>query len=142
MLSNNSLTSKIFNFFAKIFYYFFYFSRRQSNEEEIAIRLATRRAEQRLRQEEHELNMEMMKQRVKTAPLLLEGPTQLSPRLGHIYHHCDIADDKKKVNNLNNLTQQNVMSKSNHRHHKGNRPGSTISTDSKQTESSINSKCT
>jgi Tfp pilus assembly protein PilX len=79
---------------------------RTTHDEEIAIRLATRRAEQRLRQEEHELNMEIMKQRVKTAPLLLEGPPQLSSRLGHIYHHCDITDDKKKVNNM--LTQQNV----------------------------------
>jgi len=104
---------------------------RTSNQEEIAIRLATRRAEQKLRQEEHELNMDMMKQRVKTAPLLLEGPTQLGPRLGHIYHHCDIAEDKKKVNNY---TQQSALSKQ--IHHKGNRSGSTISTDSKQ--SSIN----
>lgn len=111
---------------------------RTSNQEEIAIRLATRKAEQKLRQEEHEMNMEMMKARVKTAPLLLEGPTQLAPRLGHIYHHCDIADDKKKVNSL---SQQNVLDSKSH-HHKGNRPGSTISTDSKQTESSLNSKCT
>lgn len=112
---------------------------RTSNQEEIAIRLATRRAEQRLRQDEHEMNMEMMKQRVKTAPLLLEGPTQLSPRLGHIYHHCEVAEDKKRVNNYS--SQQNVMS-NNLQHHKGNRPSSTFSTDSKQTESSINSKCT
>jgi hypothetical protein len=82
-----------------------------------------------------------MKQRVKTAPLLLEGPTQLAPRLGHIYHHCDIADDKKKVNI--SFGQQNVINKSSSsHHHKGNRPGSTISTDSKQTESSLNSKST
>lgn len=78
--------------------------------------------------------MEMMKHRVKTAPLLLEGPTQLSPRLGHIYHHCDAAEDKKKVNNY---SQQNVLHNKSSHHHKGNRPGSTISTDSKQTESSI-----
>lgn len=112
----------------------FFFSR-TSNQEEIAIRLATRRAEQKLRQEEHELNMEMMKQRVKTAPLLLEGPTQLSPRLGHIYHHCDMADDKKKVNNYS--AQQNGHNHKSH-HHKSHRPESTISTDSKLTESSIN----
>jgi hypothetical protein len=108
---------------------------RTSNQDEIAIRLATRRAEQKLRQDEHELNMEMMKQRVKTAPLLLEGPTQLAPRLGHIYHHCDVAEDKKKVNNMSQL---NVPQSKSHYHHKGNRPGSTISTDSKLTESSIN----
>lgn len=125
----------LFNLY-NIFHHIFQF--RTSNQEEIAIRLATRKAEQKLRQEEHELNMEMMKQRVKTAPLLLEGPTQLSPRLGHIYHHCDVADDRKKVSNF---SQQNVMQNKSHQH-KGNRPGSTISTDSKQTESSINSKCT
>jgi hypothetical protein len=106
---------------------------RTSNQDEIAIRLATRRAEQKLRQEEHELNMEMMKQRVKTAPLLLEGPTQIAPRLGHIYHHCNVADDKKKVN-MSHLSVPQVKS----HYHKGNRPGSTISTDSKLTESSIN----
>jgi hypothetical protein len=79
--------------------------------------------------------MEMMKQRVKTAPLLLEGPSQIAPRLGHIYHHCDVADDKKKVNSMSQLNVPQIKS---HYHHKGNRPGSTISTDSKQTESSIN----
>lgn len=80
------------------------------------------------------MNMEMMKQRVKTAPLLLEGPTQLAPRLGHIYHHCDIADDKRK---LEGLIQQNNLLKP-HRH----RPGSTISTDSKRSESTYNTKTT
>lgn len=79
----------------------------------------------------------MMKQRVKTAPLLLEGPSHLAPRLGHIYHHCDIADDKKKKNNL---SSNNI--KLNKHHSKSTRPGSTISTDSKRTESSMNSKCT
>lgn len=85
--------------------------------------------------------MEMMKQRVKTAPLLLEGPSQLSdnPRLGHIYHHCDIADDKKKVNTL---SHHNVMQSKSHHNRSGNRPGSTISTDSKQTDSSTTFKCT
>ncbi|CAG9798082.1 unnamed protein product [Chironomus riparius] len=111
-----------------------------SNDEEIALRLATRKAEQKLRQEEHELNMEMMKQRVKTAPLLLEGPTQLAPRLGHIYHNCDIADDKKK---LDGLIQQNNLLKVPVMHHKSNRPGSTISsTDSKRSESTYNTKTT
>jgi hypothetical protein len=129
--------------------YFFLHSFRTSNDDEIAIRLATRRAEQKLRQEEHELNMEMMKQRVKTAPLLLEGPSNLAPRLGHIYHHCDLADDKKKVDSLiqqNNLLKPPNHHHNNHHHHhshnhmKGNRPGSTISTDSKLTESTFNMK--
>ena len=113
---------------------FFQFFFRTSNQDEIAIRLATRRAEQKLRQEEHELNMELMEQRVKTAPLLLEGPTQLAPRLGHIYHHCNVAEDKRKVN----MNQLKVPQTKSHYQHKGNRPGSTISTDSKLTESSLN----
>jgi len=89
------------------------------------------------------MNMEMMKQRVKTAPLLLEGPTQLAPRLGHIYHHCDIADDKRK---LDGLMQQNNLLKAglshHHHHHRSNRPASTISTDSKRSESTYNTKTT
>lgn len=102
------------------------------------MRLATRRAEQKQRQEEHDLNMEMMKQRVKTAPLLLEGPSHIIPRLGHhIYHHCDIAVDKKKVNTL---SSSNINL--NKHHSKSTRPSSTLSTNSKPTESSMNSKCT
>lgn len=105
--------------------------------------MATRKAEQKLRQDEHEMNMEMMKQRVKTAPLLLEGPMQLAPRLGHIYHHCDIADDKRKVDNQ--MQQNNLLKPPphHHHHHKSNRSGSTVSsTDSKRTESTFNTKCT
>uniref|UniRef100_A0A182XVP5 Uncharacterized protein n=1 Tax=Anopheles stephensi TaxID=30069 RepID=A0A182XVP5_ANOST len=59
-----------------------------THEEELNLRLATRRAEQRLRQEEHAINMELMRQRVKAAPLLLEGPPQWGPRLGHVAHRC------------------------------------------------------
>ncbi|XP_058457059.1 protein FAM161A [Malaya genurostris] len=59
-----------------------------SHQEELNLRLATRRAEQRLRQEEHAINMELMRQRVKAAPLLLEGPPQWGPRLGHVTHRC------------------------------------------------------
>lgn len=117
-----------------------------THEEEIALRLATRRAEQKLRHEEHEMNMEVMRQRVKTAPLLLEGPPQLGARLGHLYHHCDIADDKKKVNSM--LTQQNVTGKSKQpTSAKGNHafraPDSMISTEDECKHSemgSINSK--
>lgn len=32
--------------------------------------------------------MELMRQRVKAAPLLLEGPPQWGPRLGHVAHRC------------------------------------------------------
>ncbi|EDS36696.1 conserved hypothetical protein [Culex quinquefasciatus] len=58
------------------------------HQEELNLRLATRRAEQKLRQEEHAINMELMRQRVKAAPLLLEGPPQWGPRLGHVAHRC------------------------------------------------------
>lgn len=86
------------------------------------------------------MNMEMMRQRVKTAPLLLEGPTHLAPRLGHIYHHCDIADDKKKVDNL--LQQNHHLKVPSSHHFKSSRPESTISCDSKITDSTCNTKCT
>lgn len=46
-----------------------------TNEEDISLRLATRRAEQKLHHEEHQLKMEIMRQRVRAAPLLLEGPS-------------------------------------------------------------------
>ncbi|XP_055636223.1 protein FAM161A [Toxorhynchites rutilus septentrionalis] len=59
-----------------------------SHQEELNLRLATRKAEQKLRQEEHAINMELMRQRVKAAPLLLEGPPQWGPRLGHVAHRC------------------------------------------------------
>lgn len=56
--------------------------------EDIAIRLETRKAEQRLRQEEHLISMQLMKQRVKAAPLLLEGPTFWGPKVGQLSHRC------------------------------------------------------
>ncbi|XP_055585816.1 protein FAM161A [Uranotaenia lowii] len=59
-----------------------------THQEELNLRLATRRAEQKLRHEEHAINMELMRQRVKAAPLLLEGPPQWGPRLGHVTHRC------------------------------------------------------
>ncbi|XP_062554666.1 protein FAM161A [Armigeres subalbatus] len=63
----------------------------QTHQEELNLRLATRRAEQKLRQEEHAINMELMRQRVKAAPLLLEGPPQWGPRLGHVAHRCMVS---------------------------------------------------
>lgn len=52
------------------------------------MRLATRKAEQALQQREYELNMEIMRQRVKSAPLLLEGPTYWGPHVGKLSHVC------------------------------------------------------
>uniref|UniRef100_A0A1A9WFU6 Uncharacterized protein n=1 Tax=Glossina brevipalpis TaxID=37001 RepID=A0A1A9WFU6_9MUSC len=54
----------------------------------LAIRLATRKAEQALQRREYELNMEIMRQRVKTAPLLLEGQTYWGPHVGKLSHTC------------------------------------------------------
>uniref|UniRef100_A0A1B0A576 Uncharacterized protein n=1 Tax=Glossina pallidipes TaxID=7398 RepID=A0A1B0A576_GLOPL len=54
----------------------------------LAVRLATRKAEQALQRREYELNMEIMRQRVKTAPLLLEGQTYWGPHVGKLSHTC------------------------------------------------------
>ncbi|KXJ76037.1 hypothetical protein RP20_CCG010485 [Aedes albopictus] len=79
----------------------------QTHQEELNLRLATRRAEQKLRQEEHAVNMELMRQRVKAAPLLLEGPPQWGPRLGHVAHRC-MAGDK----DLDPLFRKTTLEKS------------------------------
>ncbi|KAG4075640.1 hypothetical protein HA402_003465 [Bradysia odoriphaga] len=71
-----------------------------TNDEDISLRLATRRAEQKLHHEEHQLKMEIMRQRVRAAPLLLEGPSHWGPRT--VAHDCrygkSFGDDK--VNRL------------------------------------------
>uniref|UniRef100_A0A1B0CMU4 Uncharacterized protein n=1 Tax=Lutzomyia longipalpis TaxID=7200 RepID=A0A1B0CMU4_LUTLO len=59
-----------------------------TNLEDIAVRVATRRAEQKLLVEDHKINMELMKQRVRAAPLLLEGPTYWGPKVGQLSHTC------------------------------------------------------
>lgn len=60
----------------------------ESHKEILSLRLATRKAEQALQQREYELNMEMMRQRVKSAPLLLEGMTFWGPNVGKLTHTC------------------------------------------------------
>lgn len=52
------------------------------------MRLAARRAEEKLRKEEHLLNMQIMRERVRAAPLLLEGPTYWGPHVGQKSHLC------------------------------------------------------
>lgn len=86
--------------------------------EDIAYRLATRRAEQRLRQEEHAISMELMKQRVRAAPLLLEGPTQWGPKVGALSHHCRSAEvntkaasSRRRVGNSSKLSFYSVDTK-------------------------------
>ncbi|XP_061390015.1 uncharacterized protein LOC133325249 [Musca vetustissima] len=60
----------------------------ETHQEIIKLRLATRKAEQALQKREYELNMELMRQRVKSAPLLLEGPTHWGPNVGKLSHNC------------------------------------------------------
>uniref|UniRef100_A0A182Q252 Uncharacterized protein n=1 Tax=Anopheles farauti TaxID=69004 RepID=A0A182Q252_9DIPT len=87
-----------------------------THEEELNLRLATRRAEQRLRQEEHAINMELMRQRVKAAPLLLEGPPQWGPRLGHVAHRCSSLNREseqalfRKPDKMSKLISQKMSS--------------------------------
>lgn len=64
------------------------------------MRLATRRAEDKQRREEHAINMELMRQRVRAAPLLLEGPTHWGPRVGKVSHHCGIEAQEKLLRRL------------------------------------------
>lgn len=61
------------------------------------MRLATRRAEQKLRQEEHQINMELMRQRVRAAPLLLEGPTQWGTTMDSLRHNCRQDDEERML---------------------------------------------
>ncbi|XP_055848055.1 uncharacterized protein LOC129913421 [Episyrphus balteatus] len=63
-------------------------SHNESHKEILAMRLATRKAEQELQKREYEIQMEIMRQRVKSAPLLLEGPTFWGPHVGKLSHSC------------------------------------------------------
>ncbi|KAH8248215.1 hypothetical protein KR038_006375 [Drosophila bunnanda] len=60
----------------------------ESHKALLSIRLATRKAEQALQERQYELHMEMMRNRVKSAPLLLEGPTFWGPEVGKLSHSC------------------------------------------------------
>lgn len=60
----------------------------ESHKALLSIRLATRKAEQALQERQYDLHMQMMKQRVKSAPLLLEGPTYWGPEVGKLSHTC------------------------------------------------------
>ncbi|XP_029406151.2 uncharacterized protein LOC105226606 [Bactrocera dorsalis] len=60
----------------------------ETHKEIMSMRLATRKAEQAMQQREYELNMELMRQRVKSAPLLLEGATFWGPHIGKLTHTC------------------------------------------------------
>ncbi|GAB0087656.1 uncharacterized protein DMENIID0001_019900 [Sergentomyia squamirostris] len=64
-----------------------------TNLEDIEVRVATRRAEQKLLVEDHKINMELMKQRVRAAPLLLEGATYWSPKVGQSSHTCAVSKE-------------------------------------------------
>ncbi|XP_011184037.2 uncharacterized protein LOC105213145 [Zeugodacus cucurbitae] len=60
----------------------------ETHKEILSMRLATRKAEQAMQKREYELNMELMRQRVKSAPLLLEGATFWGPHIGKLTHTC------------------------------------------------------
>ncbi|CAD6991296.1 unnamed protein product [Ceratitis capitata] len=60
----------------------------ETHKEILSMRLATRKAEQAMQQRDYELNMELMRQRVKSAPLLLEGATFWGPHIGKLTHTC------------------------------------------------------
>ncbi|KAL9896872.1 LOW QUALITY PROTEIN: uncharacterized protein ACN2A1_007103 [Glossina fuscipes fuscipes] len=75
----------------------------------LAVRLATRKAEQALQRREYELNMEIMRQRVKSAPLLLEGQTYWGPHVGKLSHTCQ----KEGRRHLCSSNQQRKHSKKN-----------------------------
>ncbi|XP_062124013.1 uncharacterized protein LOC133837317 isoform X1 [Drosophila sulfurigaster albostrigata] len=60
----------------------------ESHKALLSIRLATRKAEQALQERQYELHMQMMQQRVKSAPLLLEGATYWGPEVGKLTHSC------------------------------------------------------
>ncbi|ALC46638.1 CG1113 [Drosophila busckii] len=60
----------------------------ESHKALLSIRLATRKAEQALQERQYDLHMQMMRQRVKSAPLLLEGPTFWGPEVGKLSHSC------------------------------------------------------
>ncbi|KAM7364227.1 uncharacterized protein ACRADG_000803 [Cochliomyia hominivorax] len=81
----------------------------ESHKEILQLRLATRKAEQALQQREYELNMELMRQRVKSAPLLLEGPTYWGPHVGKLTHACQ----KEGRRHMCQSNQQRIRRKKN-----------------------------
>lgn len=60
----------------------------ESHKNILSLRLATRKAEQKRQENDYEMQMLMMKERVKSAPLLLEGPTHWGPHVGKLTHSC------------------------------------------------------
>ncbi|XP_067642998.1 uncharacterized protein [Eurosta solidaginis] len=80
----------------------------ESHKEILSMRLATRKAEQAMQQREYELNMELMRQRVKSAPLLLEGATFWGPHIGKLTHTCQ----REGASHSCQLNQKKARSKS------------------------------
>lgn len=77
-----------------------------THEEELKLRLATRKAEQRLRQEEFKMAKEIMIQRVKAAPLLLEGPSHWGPKVGQLSHNCGESESRGRKSRLRSANSQ------------------------------------
>lgn len=88
----------------------------ESHKALLSIRLATRKAEQALQERQYDLHMQMMQQRVKSAPLLLEGPTYWGPEVGKLSHTCRIEGMRHAC--------ENTQLRSRHKHHKKERSNS------------------
>jgi hypothetical protein len=67
-----------------------------THSENEATLLSIRKAEQRMRQEQYDIEMEIMRQRVKAAPLLLEGATTYGRRTAHNCYAETPTDDGRK----------------------------------------------
>ena len=89
----------------------------ESHKEILLLRLATRKAEQALQKRHYEHNMELMRQRVKSAPLLLEGLTFWGNQVGKlthncpnegIRHNCESLSQRKPVRKKNTTSNRNT----------------------------------
>ncbi|XP_013098702.2 uncharacterized protein LOC106081356 [Stomoxys calcitrans] len=85
----------------------------ETHQEIIKLRLATRKAEQALQKREYDLNMELMRQRVKSAPLLLEGPTHWGPDVGKLTHNCQ-REGRRHMCQTNQRTRRKKNSSRSH----------------------------
>ncbi|XP_055905058.1 uncharacterized protein LOC129940675 [Eupeodes corollae] len=91
-------------------------SHNESHKEILALRLATRKAEQEHQKRQYEMHMEIMRQRVKSAPLLLEGSTFWGPHVGKLSHSCHKDNLKHNCQHgANSQKQKKKFNKTNSR---------------------------
>ena len=61
-------------------------------------RLEIRKAEQKLQRQQFDVSMELMRQRVKSAPLLLEGITYWAPKLYNKFsQNCSSSSNQSRL---------------------------------------------